>query len=50
LKTELGTGVFVICGSNHTRGGIYEYWGCPINLLDQTTAIINSLRTDHAPS
>lgn len=45
LKTELGTGVFVICGSNRTRGGIYDYWGCPIDLLDGATAIVNALRT-----
>lgn len=45
LKTELGTGVLVICGSNRTRGGIYDYWGCPIDLLDEATAIIRDLRT-----
>ncbi|GAB3960125.1 hypothetical protein GCM10029978_008610 [Actinoallomurus acanthiterrae] len=45
LKTELGTGVFVICGSNRARGGIYDYWGCPINLLDEAIAIIKALRT-----
>jgi hypothetical protein len=45
LKTELGTGVFVICGSNRSRGGIYDYWGCPIDLLDEATAVIRALRT-----
>lgn len=45
LKTELGTGVFVICGSNRARGGIYDYWGCPIDVLDEATAIIKALRT-----
>jgi hypothetical protein len=44
LKTELGTGVFVICGSNRARGGIYDYWGCPIGLLGEATAIIRALR------
>ncbi|MES9539954.1 DUF6196 family protein [Actinomadura sp. NPDC000600] len=44
LKTELGTGVFVICGSNRDRGGIYDYWGCPIDLLDDATAAIRALR------
>ncbi|MFC9438074.1 DUF6196 family protein, partial [Nocardia sp. NPDC057030] len=27
LKRTLGTGVFVVCGSNRERGGIYDYWG-----------------------
>ncbi|MFC4373463.1 DUF6196 family protein [Nocardia halotolerans] len=44
LKTELGTGVFVVCGSNRTRGGIYDYWGCPIDLLDQAVAVVDALR------
>lgn len=29
LKRELGTGVFVVCGQNRNRGGVYDYWGCP---------------------
>ena len=29
LKARLGTGVFVICGFNGHRGGIFDYWGCP---------------------
>jgi hypothetical protein len=45
LKIELGTGVFVICGSNRTRGGIYDYWGCPAGLLDQAIAVIEGLRS-----
>lgn len=45
LKTELGTGVFVICGTNRARGGIYDYWGCPIELLDEAVAIVKALRT-----
>ena len=28
LKKELGTGVFVTCGQNSKRGGIFDYWGC----------------------
>lgn len=46
LKTQLGTGVFVVCGSNHERGGIYDYWGCPADLLDQATQVIDELRTN----
>ena len=46
LKTRLGTGVFVVCGSNRARGGIYDYWGCPISLIDDTVQVIEGLRTD----
>lgn len=43
LKLVLGTGVVVICGSNRARGGIYDYWGCPIDLLDQAIAVVRAL-------
>ena len=43
LKAQLGTGVFVVCGSNSDRGGIYDYWGCPHELLDQTIATVHKL-------
>ncbi len=32
LKQKLGTGVFVICGQNSSRGGIFDYWGCPYSI------------------
>jgi hypothetical protein len=32
LKRSLGTGVFVVCGQNSRRGGIFDYWGCPAAL------------------
>ena len=44
LKAQLGTGVFVVCGSNRAHGGIYDYWGCPIDLLDQAVAVVRTLR------
>ncbi|GAA2324379.1 hypothetical protein GCM10010149_92190 [Nonomuraea roseoviolacea subsp. roseoviolacea] len=44
LKTRLGTGVFVVCGSNRARGGIYDYWGCPIDLFDEAVAVVEALR------
>ncbi|GAA2669113.1 hypothetical protein GCM10010412_047460 [Nonomuraea recticatena] len=44
LKAELGTGVFVICGSNRARGGIYDYWGCPVELLQEAVAVVEALR------
>ncbi|SHF92608.1 DUF6196 family protein [Streptoalloteichus hindustanus] len=44
LKTRLGTGVFVICGSNRSRGGVYDYWGCPIKLFDAAIEVVQELR------
>ncbi|WP_421837722.1 DUF6196 family protein [Novosphingobium sp.] len=43
LKAELGTGVFVTCGSNDRDGGIFDYWGCPYDLRDAAFAVINRL-------
>lgn len=43
LKHRLGTGVFVICGSNSADGGIYDYWGCPVELLDEVVAVVREL-------
>lgn len=43
LKRRLGTGVFVICGSNRARGGIYDYWGCPHSLLPEVVAVVHQL-------
>src|SRR5690349_3516684 len=35
MKRELGTGVFVVCGSNSKRGGIFDYWGVPVSMRDK---------------
>ena len=43
LKTRLGTGLFVVCGSNRDHGGIYDYWGCPAELLDDVVIVIREL-------
>lgn len=45
LKRRFGTGVFVICGQNSKRGGIFDYWGCPLNLADDVLAELRTLRT-----
>ena len=44
LKRELGTGVFVVCGRNSQRGGIFDYWGCPLELRAQMQRVIETLR------
>jgi len=44
LKRELGSGVFVLCGSNTARGGIYDYWGYPVELRDDVLDVLGRLR------
>jgi hypothetical protein len=43
LKAKYGTGVFVICGQNSGRSGIFDYWGCPIALKDKVFAEVSAL-------
>jgi len=44
LKMKLGTGVFVTCGQNSRRGGIFDYWGCPSELEYEVLEEIRLLR------
>ena len=44
LKRRLGTGVFVVCGYNSRRGGVYDYWGCPAALAGAAAAELDRLR------
>ncbi len=44
LKAELGTGVFVVCGQNTKRGGIFDYWGVPIAIKHEATQALHKLR------
>lgn len=46
LKRELGTGVFVVCGQNSRRGGIFDYWGVPMAMRSATVEVLNQLRRD----
>ena len=43
LKEKFGTGVFVTCGHNGSAGGIYDYWGCPLDVADAVLAEIAGL-------
>ncbi len=43
LKQTLGTGVFVVCGQNSKRGGIFDYWGCPVQLGSEVKGAIENL-------
>lgn len=44
LKRTLGTGVFVVCGQNSGRGGIFDYWGAPAALREEVLAAVARLR------
>jgi hypothetical protein len=50
LKRRLGTGVFVLCGHNSARGGIFDYWGCPVALRDEVLAELADLTGSDLPS
>ena len=43
MKQTLGTGVFVVCGQNSGRGGIFDYWGCPYEIGDAFIAEVRML-------
>ena len=43
LKEQFGTGVFVVCGQNSADGGIFDYWGCPLELRDDIIGAVESL-------
>ena len=43
LKRKLGTGIFVVCGQNSDRAGIFDYWGCPAALGGPAIAEVRKL-------
>lgn len=43
LKRRFGTGVFVVCGHNAERGGIFDYWGCPESIRETILTEIGNL-------
>lgn len=45
LKNTFGTGVLVICGQDSDRGGVYDYWGCPVSLANEISAELANLRS-----
>lgn len=44
MKRELGTGVFVVCGHNLARGGIFDYWGIPLAKREEASKVLLKLR------
>lgn len=43
IKRELGGGVFIVCGDNPRRGGIFDYWGYPAEIADEVRALVDRL-------
>ena len=43
LKQKFGTGLFVVCGQNSKRGGIFDYWGCPLEVAENVVGEIHNL-------
>jgi hypothetical protein len=44
IKQATGSGVFVVCGQNSNDGGIFDYWGCPLEIADEVIGLIRNLR------
>lgn len=44
LKDKLGTGVFVICGQNSQKGGIFDYTGFPADLTEAIRRELQALQ------
>jgi hypothetical protein len=44
VKRRVGSGVFVVCGDNPARGGIFDYWGYPIEIAGAVREVIDDLR------
>lgn len=45
LKGSLGTGVAVICGYNSRRGGVFDYWAVPHELLEAALDVVAGLQS-----
>ncbi|MBD2770314.1 hypothetical protein IC235_20700 [Hymenobacter sp. BT664] len=42
IKSQTGSGVFVVCGQNSAKGGIFDYWGCPIAVAEEVIKVVTS--------
>jgi Family of unknown function (DUF6196) len=48
LKEKTGTGVFVVCGQNSQRGGVFDYWGAPLSVATQVIDEVRRLRGENS--
>jgi len=46
IKRKTGSGIFIVCGQNSARGGIYDYAGCPAGVADTVLGEIRALIAD----
>lgn len=44
VKQRTGSGVFVVCGDNPARGGIFDYLGYPLEAAGSVRSLIDELR------
>jgi hypothetical protein len=44
IKTAVGSGVFVVCGQNSSRGGVFDYWGAPVSVAEAVLTEVRTLR------
>jgi hypothetical protein len=44
VKAAVGSGVFVVCGQNTARGGIFDYWGAPVSVAEAVIHEVIKLR------
>lgn len=45
VKGELGSGVIVVCGQNSQRGGIFDYWGVPVQVGESFDSLVTRLQS-----
>lgn len=43
IKARTGSGVLVVCGQDMLRGGIYDYYGCPLSVRDAVLSEVRAL-------
>ncbi len=43
IQKDLGSGMFVVCGQNSKKGGIFDYWGCPIEMANEVLKYLKEL-------
>jgi hypothetical protein len=49
IKMNTGSGIFVVCGQNSRLGGIYDYWGCPVEAADAVLSEVLSVSAGTSP-
>ena len=46
IKAATGSGLFVVCGQNRERGGIFDYYGVPEVAVPEVAAVLERLGAD----